>query len=204
MADDLKFRQLTDKHYAAIGKVVTQSAGLEILLEFYLAELLGLSDKKTQSLLKGAMLERKLSLVGELGLENLRQNGADEKIIAKFKKLIAEMSDQNANRVVAVHGMWLWENSNGSAPVAIKRNATSESRLSLWALKSMYSKMLRTHVEFACLATFHFEHPLPAGYEGALLSDKIPYLRTSARRKALGNLPKAPHPSLVPNKSGKT
>ena len=98
----LKSSLFSQDHLAAIGSVAVESANLEELLDIILDGLLGLNTKQRDIVFEGAMMQRKLELVKELGCQKLKS----QRRKLELTKIIGDLNHANQERSTAIHGTW--------------------------------------------------------------------------------------------------
>ena len=95
---------LKPEQLAALGSVVAESTYVEMLVDGMICRLAKLKPQQFSAFLGGAMLQRKLEVLEQLGEPHIKS--ARRK--AAFKKLMLELRDGNTERTKAVHGVWLF------------------------------------------------------------------------------------------------
>ena len=93
---------LDDAELAALGSVVVESTFAEALLDTIISHMSRLDKDELVLFLRGAMMQTKLELMADLGKLKLRS----PKRKAAFAKIVSRLKHLNADRVIAVHGVW--------------------------------------------------------------------------------------------------
>lgn len=114
---------LSQEQLAALGTVVAESTYLETFVDLMIGALTGLKEDKRRLLLDKAMLQAKLEILAELGAMKLKSKRRKK----TFAKLIAELKANNAERVTAVHGIWLPNITADALPEQLKQLLTPGS-----------------------------------------------------------------------------
>jgi hypothetical protein len=142
---------LSNEHLAAIGALVVESSNLEMFLDGMLCVMLRLKKQQYDLLLDGAMMQRKLNLLHDLGTLRLRSKKRKLQLTA----IIGELKQCNSQRVAAVHGIWeskdgrlnqlkvLMDNVNG-IPQPPKKAIATKERLNQKALQLDADKVEET------------------------------------------------------------
>jgi len=93
---------LSQKEMAAIGSVVAESAQFERSLDRFIMNITRLNRAQYDVLVGTRMLGAKIAIFKELGMAKLRS----KKRQRQFTQIMDDFTQLNAERVVAVHGMW--------------------------------------------------------------------------------------------------
>ena len=93
---------LSREQFAAIGELVVECSDLEMYLDGMLGEMLRLKKHQYDLLMEGAMLQRKLNLMCEIGTLKLKS----KKRKTELSAIIGALKHCNSERVIAVHGNW--------------------------------------------------------------------------------------------------
>jgi hypothetical protein len=93
---------LSQKEMAAIGSVVAESANLERCLDGYIMKISRLNRAQYDVLVGGKMLGAKIAIFKDLGLLKIKSKKKQK----GFSKTMDSLSLRNAERVVAIHGIW--------------------------------------------------------------------------------------------------
>lgn len=101
----LKSALFSQEHLAALGTVAVESSNLEELLDIIIDGLLRLKKNQMDIVLEGAMMQRKLELVKDLGRLKLKPKTQTAQI-TELCQIIGDLNHANQERVTAIHGIW--------------------------------------------------------------------------------------------------
>jgi len=93
---------LTQAQLAAIGEIAVESAYLDGMVDFLIAQILNISEEKYYVVSNGVMLGTKLDILRNLGLIRLRS----KKRKLEWENIVSQVKHLNSQRTIAIHGYW--------------------------------------------------------------------------------------------------